>query len=520
MQVNVAAVKQLRVMLVDDDDTVRDAITEILSRKGWRVFSFNKAEAAIEELRRDRAAYDVVVTDINMPGMDGIEFMHTVREDSPDIPVVMITGYPSIDVAVEAMKKGAADFLTKPFKSEELEIIIRKAVGEAKVVAIAGGEVKRPTARPLAHLPEIARQRIEEKIKELSILHTISETLDGVNERDAIFSKTMNLAQIIVDTERSFVMVVDHESHEAVVRASLGYDPSEMYGKRFSLADEPFKSVVASKSYTQAVCDKEELSLLVRGAADGNKSFLLAPILVNKKVEAMLGLVGGKNGGDPLQGEPPSSDDMMLLLNLTAKASLKLENIVLGEKIFANIIAAIKALINALDARDTYTKDHSNRVTRYAIDIAKAMNSKQDILDSIRFAGPLHDIGKIAVRDDILLKRGSFTAEENQLMMSHVVRGEEILRPLNLLESEKAVVLYHHERWDGLGYPNGFAGQEIPSVARIFSVADTFDAMTSTRPYRKALSRQTAKEEISKCSGSQFDPVVVEAFMECELMEE
>ncbi len=253
MQVNVAAVKQLRVMLVDDDDAVRDAITEILSRKGWRVFSFNKAEAAIEELRRDRAAYDVVVTDINMPGMDGIEFMHTVREDSPDIPVVMITGYPSIDVAVEAMKKGAADFLTKPFKSEELEIIIRKAVGEAKVVAIADGEVKRPTPRPLAHLPEIARQRIEEKIKELSILHTISETLDGVNERDAIFSKTMNLAQIIVDTERSVVMVVDHDSHEAVVRASLGYDPSEMYGKRFSLADEPFKSGVASKGYTQAV---------------------------------------------------------------------------------------------------------------------------------------------------------------------------------------------------------------------------------------------------------------------------
>jgi len=157
-------------------------------------------------------------------------------------------------------------------------------------------------------------------------------------------------------------------------------------------------------------------------------------------------------------------------------------------------------------------------VTKYAVEIAKAMECPQEVVDSISFAGPLHDIGKIGVRDDILLKKGGFTEEEREIMKSHVVRGEEILRPLNLLVSERAVVLYHHERWDGGGYPKGLAGCEIPLVARIFSVADTFDAMTSTRPYRQALSLDVAKDEIVKCRGTQFDPEVVDAFVVSELL--
>ena len=146
------------------------------------------------------------------------------------------------------------------------------------------------------------------------------------------------------------------------------------------------------------------------------------------------------------------------------------------------------------------------------------MGCGQEVIDSINFAGPLHDIGKIGVRDEILLKKSGFTGEEREIMKSHVVRGEEILRPLNLLASERAVVLYHHERWDGGGYPKGLCGQDIPVVARIFSVADTFDAMTSTRPYRQALSLDVAKAEIIKCRGSQFDPAVVDAFITSEIL--
>ena len=510
MEAAAAVVEQIKVMLVDDDDPVREAIAEILERKGWLVGSFHRAEDAVAALGKE--SYDVVLADINMPGISGMEFLNLAKEVAPDTPVVIITGYPSIDLAVEAMKVGAVDFLAKPFKVEELEITVRKAVNNAKVVRLDPPN-RMNRSRTIGSMPEHARRRLEEKIKELSILHTISETLDEVHEKDDIFRKTMDIAQIIVDSDRSFIMVVEHDPGEVVVRAASGYDNIGLVvGKRFPIGSEPFRGVIKNRRYSYLLCDGVELQPLTGVPQRERRPLLLAPMVINREVVVLLGLLGRSTAKEL------KNDVLSLLLNLTAKASLKLENIALSENIFSSIIGALNSLINALDARDTYTKDHSNRVTQYAMRIARALNSRQDVLDSISFAGPLHDIGKIGVRDEILLKKGHFTADEREIMKSHVVRGEEILRPLNLLESEKSVVLYHHERWDGGGYPTGLAGHSIPEEARIFSVADTFDAMTSTRPYRQALSFEVARDEILRCKGTQFDPDVVEAFLESDIL--
>lgn len=499
-------IDNLKIMLVDDDDSVREALSEILSRRGWHVEDFSNAEGALAALRSEH--YGVILADINMPGLSGMDFLHLAKETAPGVPVVMITGYPSIDLAVEAIKYGAVDFLQKPFKAEELEIVIRKAAGNAMPCFSRTGDKK----RAIGTLPELARKRLEDKIKELSILHTISESLDEVSEKDDIFRKTMDIAQIIADADRAFILVVEHENGKLVVRASSGYEDLDVTGRKFLLAEEPFKEVLEKKCYSYFMAGGGSMNGLV--PIGGAVPVLLAPMIINREAVVILGLTG-RHGGSEI-----SNDALTLLLNLTAKASLKLENIALSENIFSSIIGALNSLINALDARDTYTRDHSHRVTSYAVQIAKIMECPQEVVDSISFAGPLHDIGKIGVRDDILLKRGSFTEEEREIMKSHVVRGEEILRPLNLLSSEKAVVLYHHERWDGGGYPKGLAGAEIPLVARIFSVADTFDAMTSTRPYRKALSLDIARDEIIRCRGTQFDPEVVDAFIESELLKE
>ncbi len=498
-------VSSVKIMLVDDDDSVRDAISEILSRKGWRVNDFSSAERALADLRSDN--YDVVLADINMPGLSGIDFLQMAKQTAPDVPVVMITGYPTIDRAVEAMKIGAVDFLPKPFKAEELEIAVRKAANEAHVIRAHRASMPAIDHRAIGSMPEIARKRLEDKIRDLSILHTISETIDEASDKERIFRKTMDLAQIIMGAEKAFIMVVEENNGELVVRASSGYDSDSVEGLRFSSDAEPFKSVIKNRCYSYMVAEDDGLSPLVADNRDGRKSILLAPMLMNREVVVVLGLAGK----DEQSGF--SNDSVALLLNLTAKASLKLENIALYDNIFGSIIAALNSLINALDARDTYTKDHSKRVTAYAVKIAETLGCAQDVIDSISFAGPLHDIGKIAVRDEVLLKRGVFTEEEKQIMKTHVVRGEEILRPLNLLTSEKAVVLYHHERWDGEGYPNRLKGNDIPLAARIFSVADTFDAMTSSRPYRTALSFEVSMEEIVRCGGTQFDPAVVEAFL-------
>lgn len=509
MQATAQAIEQFKIMFIDDDDSVRDVMCELLSRKGWTVDPFDSAEQGLAALKD--GAYDVVLTDINMPGLSGMNFLVAAREQAPEVPVIIVTGYPTIDIAVDAMKVGAVDFLAKPFKVEELEIVIRKAVGNA-----TSSGVQRPDPesriRVVEKMPEVARRRLEEKVKELSILHTISDSLDEVTDKHDIFRKSMDIAQIITDADRAFILMVDGDNQCLALQASSGFevDISDM---TFSVHEEPFKSLIESRSYSYLTTGLGALApLTVRTEAPGTRPLLLAPMLINREVVVVLGLVGRDNSSTM------SNDVLSLVLNLTGKASLKLENLALSENIFSSIIGAINSLINALDARDTYTKDHSHRVTQYALTIARELGAAQDVIDSISFAGPLHDIGKIGVRDEILLKVGFFTVDEREIMKSHVVRGEEILRPLNLLDSEKAVVLYHHEKWDGTGYPNGLAGSNIPIAARIFSVADTFDAMTSSRPYRKALSAEIAKNEIEKCTGTQFDPDVVAAFLQSKIL--
>ncbi|TAN63388.1 response regulator [bacterium] len=500
----------LLIMLVDDDENICDAFGNLFKKKGWKASVFLDPAKALDDLAVNRSIYSAIVVDINMPGISGTEFLKLARDIAPFVPVVMITGHPSINIAVDAMKNGAIDFLTKPFEFDELVSAVERAVTKAKAYNLENA----PYPFMSDEIGGRVKFRLEDKIKELSVLKAISDTLDNAEEKDAIFNGTMELAKTITNGEKSLVMLVEHGSKELVVHATAGYEGLDIIGKRFSAQIEPFKSVIEGRSQLKLSAGADEVSRILSGytreGTNRHNLMTLVPLIINREVMVVLG-VAGSEGRMSL-----TTDASALLLSLTTKASLKLANHALTENIFSSIIGVISSLINAIDARDTYTKDHSHRVTEYAVALARTMGCLQEVTDSILFAGPLHDIGKIGVRDDILLKRGSLTDEENALMKSHVTRGEEILRPLNLFESEKAIVLYHHERWDGDGYPNGFHKDEIPMTARIFSVADTFDAMTTTRPYRHALSFDVAKQEIAKCGNTQFDPLVVEALLDSE----
>jgi putative nucleotidyltransferase with HDIG domain len=179
---------------------------------------------------------------------------------------------------------------------------------------------------------------------------------------------------------------------------------------------------------------------------------------------------------------------------------------------------AMISMADAIDARDTYTAEHSRRVAVLARRIAEVYGLKAREIERIELAARLHDIGKVGINDHILNKAGPLTDEEWAIMKQHPVLGAEMLKPYKQFRNEVAIVHAHHERWDGRGYPDNVRGQQIPIGARIISVADTFDAMTSSRPYRPALSRQTAVEEIRKNALIQFDPQVVASFL--QVMEE
>ena len=183
-----------------------------------------------------------------------------------------------------------------------------------------------------------------------------------------------------------------------------------------------------------------------------------------------------------------------------------------AQELRASYIATVRALSNAVEARDAYTGKHAERVAAYGIELAGAAGMELADSPQIEFGFLLHDVGKVGVPDAILFKPGALSEDEFALIAQHPVIGSEILRDVDFLGEGKLVVRHHHERWDGTGYPDRLAGDDIPLAARVFAVADALDALTTDRPYRRGTRFSRAREEIRNHAGSQFDPDVVAAF--------
>lgn len=168
----------------------------------------------------------------------------------------------------------------------------------------------------------------------------------------------------------------------------------------------------------------------------------------------------------------------------------------------------------ALEARDPYLVGHSSRVTTFAESLALTLGWRVERLEGLRLGGSLHDVGKIAVNADVLRKPGPLTGSEIRQIQAHPVAGAQLIDRVEGLRAALPYVLHHHERWDGTGYPHGLAGEEIPLEARVLGVADAFDAMTSARPYRAALTVDAALGELQRCAGTQFDPMLARSFVD------
>ena len=270
--------------------------------------------------------------------------------------------------------------------------------------------------------------------------------------------------------------------------------------------------------------------------------FIMSPIHGDKVVEEIrkfnkelyiLLLTGHKDLAPPLetikrldiQGYCEKSDkfDQLLLLIESGIKSIEQMNIIKSinteltqskEALEKAYLESIETLRYTVEAKDTYTRGHSDRVAEYATLIGKKMGLSEDELKTLRIGGLFHDIGKIGIPDTILLKEQKLTDEEYSQIKNHPAIGVHILSNATIFSNIIPIVHYHHERYDGKGYPARLVGKSIPFYARIIAVADTFDAMTSKRAYRNALPLDTVIEELKRCSGTQFDPTIVEAFLD------
>lgn len=238
------------------------------------------------------------------------------------------------------------------------------------------------------------------------------------------------------------------------------------------------------------------------------EEFVVAPLMVREKSFGVIGVAASR------PGEGYGADDLEMFENFSAQAAVSIENTRLYDRLQDTYLGAIGALAAAIEARDPYTVGHSARVTQYAVAIAQAMGLATDEVEEIRLAGLLHDLGKIGIPDNILNKPGRLSEEEYSAIKMHPALSMRIIEPLPHLGNIIPIIYHHHERFDGHGYMDGKAGETIPLGARIIAVADSYEAMTSDRPYRTALSREEAVVELKRCSGTQFDPVVVRHFMD------
>jgi HD-GYP domain-containing protein (c-di-GMP phosphodiesterase class II) len=241
-------------------------------------------------------------------------------------------------------------------------------------------------------------------------------------------------------------------------------------------------------------------------------SMMCAPL---KAKDTVVGVI--KIGSD--QPAFYTAEDLKLFTTLASLAAVAIENASLYEQLKDAFYTTVYTLAETIEKRDPYTGNHTKRVMEYSLAIGRTLGLPEEEMTRLKLGAVLHDIGKIGVRDSVLLKESSLTDEEFEQIKMHAVYGEEIISGIAQLRSAIPGVKQHHEKHNGRGYPLGLKGDEIDITARIIAVADSFDAMTSNRPYRKGLSLDEAFEELRKYSGSQFDPKIVDAFFAADVME-
>ena len=350
----------------------------------------------------------------------------------------------------------------------------------------------------------------EQQVAELSLIQELGKAINSSLDLDSVLTYFIDMTSRITESDRSTLMLYDDVNQELYVEASRGFDQKEIQDLRFKLG-EGIAGHAAKTCRPLRVTNTNndpKFKQLAFQATDEALTLISAPLL-NKD-----NLVGVINCERELAKKGPYTlENLDLLDTLASQASVAIENARLYHNLLNVYLETIRSLAAAIDAKDSYTHGHSRRVTDLSVGIAQVMRLPRTEGDTIRHAALLHDVGKIGISEHILLKPGRLTDEEFETIKAHPHIGAGILNSIEFLKNVCEVIEHHHERYDGRGYPAGLIGDEIPMGARIIMVADSFDAITSQRPYRKPLTFAEAAAEIVRCSGTQFDPEVVEHFM-------
>ncbi|MBI9075375.1 MAG: response regulator [Desulfatibacillum sp.] len=493
----------MNILFVDDEQPILDMVREYFSSKDHKVFLAHNGKEAMDIFKTQKV--DCCFTDLNMPGMGGMELAREVQQLDNTIPVIVMTGYPSLDAAISTLKSGVVDFLIKPIQLRQMEIVMQTVVTRSALVQ--ENIMLKKELQGKAKLERIHGE-LKEKANDLKVLNNIIETLESAGSVKEIFEKTTSLALDITNADVAFLFLVVSNvqkptcalkrMHPSIRTLEDGLDKvgtTQDFLKSW-LDALPFGSLplALSREEMDETFPKTVRTLAAVPISMSNRPF---GVLVTAKLLESMGVSG---------------QSLNHLAFAAEKAGLAVENFGLYENIYENLFSTLFAFVETLEARDSYTRMHSLRVTAIAELLALELDVSGEEREVLHVAGNLHDIGKIGISDSILLKPGKLGKDEFEAIKKHPDIGANIVGYMGLWDTEKEIIRYHHEKFDGSGYPKGLAGQEIPFLARILAVADVFDAVTTNRAYRKRLPEEVCLNIIREGSGTHFDPQVVKAF--------
>jgi len=484
-----------RILVVDDERVIREILAEFLSLEGYVVNTVEDGEKALTELRLH--PYDLLITDLKMPNISGLQLLEKIEAERLGVLTLLMTGFGTVETAIEAMKKGAYDYLLKPFKVEEVIHVVERA---------------------------LYRQRLQTeniRLREALTIYKVSEAIALSHDIDKILDVVLRAALDEVKADVATLHLRDsstgHYEERVKVVAADGTSPGALPSPAFGVLTEQFAQGVpilahankASRFFTESV------------PAANLSSFVAVPLQVRGDMVGVLNVfsfTAGKKFDEGhrkmlavLASRAASAIDNARLYGelTTSNENLRHANQTL-EEMFQQTVAGFA---QALEESDLYTRGHSERVAVYSEVLARGLTLPDAEIRRIVQAGVMHDVGKIGVRYDMLNKPGKLTPEEVAVFRQHPEKGKRILEPVPCLHGLIDGCWCHHEWFDGGGYPRGLAGHDIPLVGRVVAIADAYDAMTSDRAYRRALPHEVAVGEIERCAGTQFDPEMADAFV-------
>lgn len=344
----------------------------------------------------------------------------------------------------------------------------------------------------------------------LDLLHNVGRKVSSSSELTKLVKQITKMTQHALNASASSVLLLDDKELELIFEVAEG-----QAGKRLRKVRLDTQSGIAgwvarhgkSLMVNDVINNRHFDRSIDEITGFATRSIICAPLVVGGKIIGVIEVLNKMDGTDFNQ------QDLETLVSVASTAAMSIENVRLHRSELDAYKSTIKALAAAIDAKDHYTLGHSQRVMEYTLLGGTSLLFSDEELEVLEYASILHDIGKIGIADSILTKPGALTTKEWNVMREHSFIGANILNAILFLEKPRKLVLHHHERYDGKGYPDGLNGEAIPMGARLLAVADAYDTMTTDRSYRAALGIDYATRELHRCSGTQFCPVAVDAFI-------